>query len=48
MTWFSGWKLTGFLRADRKILGFSVGIGIDLIFVLVVETDLVLVSGHRN
>ena len=34
----SGWKLTWVLREGREILGFSVWIGIKLVFA----------SGHRN
>ena len=45
LTWFScGWlwlKLTWFLDAGRKTLGFSVSIEIDLVFVWVVDTDLI-------
>ena len=39
-----GWsKLTWFLYAGRKSLGFSLRIEIDLVFVWVVEIDLISV-----
>ena len=38
-------KLTGFLGAVRKSLGFSVSIEINLVFVWVVDVDLVSVWG---
>ena len=45
LTWFlcrSWWsKLTRFLDGGRKSLGFSVSIEIDLVFVWVVDIDLI-------
>ena len=41
-----GWsKLTWFLNAGRKSLGFGVNIDFDLVFVWVVETNLISVRG---
>ena len=47
LTWFlCGWwsKLTRFLNAGRKSLGFSISTEIDLVFVCVVDTDLISVN----
>ena len=43
--WWS--KLTQFLDAGRKLLGFSVSIEIDLDFVWVVDIDLISVGGSN-
>ena len=40
-----GSKMTWFLSAGRNLLGFSVGIEIDLVFVCVAEIDLMSVWG---
>ena len=47
MTWcWCGWsKLTWFLHASRKPLGFSVSIELDFVFVWVVELDLISMGG---
>ena len=53
LTWFlCGWwwwsKLTRFLDTGHKSLGFSVSINIDLVFVRVVDIDLITLWGTKH